>query len=158
MCFDVNTIFVNWPSFIHHTLLRLLTLWQPEADVSSLLSVFIIYRNSVSLQNTVQCSNSSNSASLKSTVSWVCTTSQSYSYNTVKISKVSKPSKSTLQMCITSPKCALRLSMNITSLNALHYVRLPSSVSFNMKCVFNIFTNFVSLTSTRRSLQPTDHS
>ena len=102
MCFDINTIFVNWPSFIHHTLLRLLTLWQPDADVSSLLSVFIIYRNSLSLQNTVPCSNSSNSAFLKSTVSWVCTVSQSYSYNTVKISKISKLSESTLQMCITS--------------------------------------------------------
>ena len=40
MCFDVNTTFVNWPSFIHHTLLRLLTLWQPDADVSSFVKRF----------------------------------------------------------------------------------------------------------------------
>lgn len=39
-----------------------------------------------------------------------------------------------------------------------HYVRLPSAVSFNLKRVFNFFTNSFSLTLTHRSSKPTDHS
>jgi hypothetical protein len=85
--FVVNTTFITWPSFVHPTLLRLWNSEATSADVSSLLSVFIIYHNSVSLQNTVSCGNSPNSVSTKHTVSWFYTMFQFYDLNILKLPK-----------------------------------------------------------------------
>ena len=78
MCFDVNT---NWPGFVHQPCSVRKTLKQ-RADVA-VYQAFLLYHNSVNLQNTVSYKNSCNSASLKSAVSWAYTMSQSFGYNTV---------------------------------------------------------------------------
>ena len=101
------------------------TVYFVEAEFDELphVTYFITYSNSVSLQNTVSCDNSSNSASTNYTVSWFCIMSLFYSYNILKLPKFPRYPKSTFPMYITSPnvhyisQCTIHLPMYITSPN-----------------------------------------
>ena len=91
---------------------------------------------SVSLQNTVSCDNSTNSASKKYTVSWFCLKFQFYSCNILKLQMFPRYPKSTFPMCITSSNVhyifqfTLHLPMYITVLYVTSSHRVSKSMAF----------------------------